>query len=74
LKRKLPEAVVNAFILTWIDAGFGAPNKVLVYNGGDLDNMEYLNTMEQFNIEVCATGAESPWSNGVCERTTVSSI
>ena len=24
--------------------------------------------MEQYNIEVCATGASSPWSNGPCER------
>ena len=24
--------------------------------------------MEQYNLEVCATGALSPWSNGTCER------
>ena len=24
--------------------------------------------MEQYNIEVCATGASSPWSNRTCER------
>ena len=27
-----------------------------------------MNAMEQYNIEVCATGARSPWSNGICER------
>lgn len=68
LTRKLPRDIVKAFITTWIDSGFGAPNKVIVDNGGEFDNPEYLDIMEQFNIEVCATGAESPWSNGVCER------
>ena len=68
LSRKLPSTVVKAFILTWIDSGFGAPNKVIVDNGGEFDNAEYLDAMGQYNIEVCATGAESPWSNGVCER------
>ena len=68
LSRKLPSAVVNAYILTWIDSGFGASNKVVVDNGREFDNPEFLDAMEQYNIEVCATGAESPWSNGVCER------
>ena len=68
LKRKVPEVVVESFITTWIAAGFGAPRKVLVDNGGEFDNPLYLNAMEQYNIEVCATGARSPWSNGICER------
>ena len=68
LKRKLPAPVVESFITTWIHAGFGAPRKVLVDNGGEFDNPLYLNAMEQYNIEVCATGARSPWSNGICER------
>ena len=63
LKGKLPQVV-----LTWINDGFGVPNKVLVDNGGEFDNLEDLNTMEQYNIEVCATWAEWSWSNGVCER------
>ena len=68
LKRKVPDMVVESFITTWIAAGFGAPRKVLVDNGGEFDNPLYLNAMEQYNIEVCATGARSPWSNGICER------
>ena len=28
----------------------------------------YLEAVKQYNIEVCATGASSPWSNGTCER------
>ena len=68
IKRKLPNHVVESFITTWISTGFGAPKKVLVDNGGEFDNPLFLEAMEQYNIEVCATGANSPWSNGVCER------
>ena len=35
---------------------------------GEFDNLLYLEVMEQYNIEVGATGASSPWSNGTCER------
>ena len=38
IKNKTPEAVVNAFIETWISQGFGAPDKVLIDNGGEFDN------------------------------------
>ena len=68
LKRKTPDVVVESFITTWIASGFGSPRKVLVDNGGEFDNALYLEAMEQYGIEVCATGAHSPWSNGVCER------
>ena len=59
---------MNAFITTWTANGLGAPEKVLVNNGGEFDNPFYLEAMEQYNIEVCATGASSPCSNGTCER------
>ena len=68
IRSKEPKVIVEAFISTWLTAGFGAPNKVLVDNGGEFDNNDYLEAMEQYNIEVCATGASSPWSNGICER------
>ena len=68
LKRKKPDGIVDSFIKTWIALGFGAPRKVLVDNGGEFDNPLYLEAMEQYGVEVCATGAYSPWSNGVCER------
>ena len=54
--------MVEAFITTWIASGFGAPRKVLVDNGGEFDNLLYLEAMEQYGIEACATGAHSPWS------------
>ena len=60
--------MVNAFTTSWIADGLGAPRKVLVDNGGEFDNPLYLEAMEQYNIEVCATGASYHWSNGTCER------
>ena len=58
--KKNPETVVNAFITSWIANGLGAPGKVLVDNGGEFDNPLYLEAVEQYNIEVCATRASSP--------------
>ena len=60
--------MLDAFIETWISLGFGAPNKVLVHNGGEFANPDYLDAMQAYNIEICATEAGSPWSNGICER------
>ena len=60
--------MVDAVVDTWIAAGMDAPRKILIDNGGEFDNNEYLETMEQYNVEICVTGASSPWSNGICER------
>ena len=68
IRRKTPEKVVKAFVKVWISSGFGAPRKVLVDNRSEFDNPDYLDAMAQFNIEVMATAASSPWSNGTCER------
>ena len=44
----------------------GAPKKLLVDNGEECcENSDYLEANEQYNIEVCVTGASSTWSNGV---------
>ena len=68
IHRKTPEAVLNIVITTWTANGLGALGKILVDNGGEFDNPLYLEAMEQNNIEVCAIGASSPWTNGTCER------
>ena len=44
-----------------------APDKFLIDNRGEFDNGSYHEFAEQFNVEICATGAQSPWSNGICE-------
>ena len=63
IRPKTPDKVVKAFIGVWISSGFGEPNKILVYNGSKFDNPDYLDVMAQFNVEVLATAAYSPWSN-----------
>lgn len=68
LRSKKPVIVVKAFIMEWISMGFGAPERVLVDDGGEFDNPKYLDAMEQYNIEPLATAVNSPWSNGLCER------
>lgn len=37
-------------------------------NGGEFFNDEVIELAERCNITILATAAESPWSNGVCER------
>ena len=57
IRSKKPAVVVKAFIMEWIGMGFGAPQRVLVDNGGEFDNPIYLDAMQQYNIEPLATAA-----------------
>ena len=68
ITRKLPSVIVDAVIKMWIASGFGAPRKFLIDNGGVFANNLYKEMAAHFNAEVCNTGAESPWQNGICER------
>ena len=68
IKRKLPKTIIDSVATEWLASGFGPPKKFLVDNGGEFDNEDYRELGEHFNIEVCATAAYSPWSNGICER------
>ncbi len=47
---------------------FGRPRKFIADNGGEFSGEEYTDMCEMFNIEMLKTSAESPWSNGLCER------
>ena len=67
IMRKIPSVIIDSVITEWIGAGMGAPNKSLIDNGGEFDDESYHEFAEQFNVEICATGAQSPWSNGICE-------
>ena len=51
-----------------LDFSFGAPQKVICDNGGELDSNEFRDLCENFNITVKTTPAYSPWSNGLCEK------
>lgn len=52
----------------WIGTGIGSPAKILVDNGGEFANAEFMDMCENFNIRIMSTAASSPFSNGLCER------
>ena len=68
IQSREPKVIIESFITTWIAAGMDATNKVLLGNGGEFDNNNYLEANEQYNIKVCATCASSSWSNGFFEQ------
>lgn len=67
LNNKKPESVIQAILTIWIRI-FGHPKYFLFDNGGEFDNGEMKQLCEKFNIHIKTTAAESPWSNGLCER------
>lgn len=67
IDNKRPEIIIRNVCKIWISI-FGSPNKFLSDNGGEFNNGSMRNMAENFNIKLLCTAAESPWSNGVCER------
>ena len=67
LKNKSTEEVVGKFFTIWI-AVFGPPEKLLCDNGGEFISYTFESMCESFDIKQLTTAAESPFSNGVCER------
>ena len=61
------DVVVENVIRMWVNT-FGVPDKILTDNGGEFNNEELHDMSENLNTEVLATAAESPSSNGICER------
>ena len=67
IKNKQSATIVKPILKFWISI-FGSPNKFLSDNGGEFVNEEFNEMAEKFNITVLTTAAESPWSNGLCEK------
>ena len=67
IRSKHKDVIVKNILQHWI-APFGVPNKILSDNRGDFNNQELQEMSENLNIEIMTMAAESPWSNGVCER------
>ena len=65
--NKNPTTIVKAIFLSWIVI-FGPPLKMIMDNGGEFVNSEMRTLGEAFSIKMMTTAAESPWSNGTCER------
>lgn len=59
--------IVDKFIKHWIGI-FGSPQRIFSDNGGEFDNETVKQMAHNFGIEILATAAYAPWSNGVCER------
>ena len=67
IHNKKPETIIKEVITQWISR-FGAPDKFLSDNGGEFNNNDFRSMAENYNVKVMCTAAESPWSNGICER------
>lgn len=67
VKNKDPDEIIEKFFKVWISI-FGPPSKILSDNGGEFTSHKVASMCESFNIEHKDTAAESPFSNGICER------
>ena len=67
IRNKQSGTIVKAVLKYWIGI-FGTPVRFLSDNGGEFVNAEFNELAEKFNIKVLTTAAESPWSNGLCEK------
>lgn len=67
IPNKRRETIVKGILENWVRI-FGAPTKFLTDNGGEFVNQDFLDVAEKFNVTVLTTAAESPWSNGLCEK------
>ena len=67
IRNKRKETIVEGILCYWVK-WFGCPGKFLSDNGGEFINDELVDLAEKCNITIKTTGAESPWSNGLCER------
>ena len=67
LKNKTSEEVIDKFFTIWI-AIFGPPQRILSDNGGEFVSLAFESLCESFDMLQLTTAAESPFSNGVCER------
>lgn len=67
VKDKKPDTIMEALMYGWFQI-FGAPAKMLSDNGGEFQNEKMRVMTERWNIHIFTTAAESPWSNGLCEK------
>ena len=68
INSKSPPVVVEKIIQHWIGAGWGVMEGIFFDNGGEFNNSEMREVASILNIQLSSTPAESPWSNGLCER------
>ena len=59
--------ITETIFTSWITY-FGAPGQFFSDNGGEFNNEVMRMMGDLYNIRMLCTAAESPWSNGACER------
>ena len=67
IKTKTPSVIIREVFKIWVSI-YGCPDSFLSDNGGEFNNDAYREMGEKCNIIIKTTAAESPWSNGICER------
>ena len=67
VKTKSSKIITEKFLQNWISV-FGPPSKIFSDNGGEFLSQDFTDLCENFNTNMITTPAESPWSNGICER------
>ena len=67
ITSKKPDIIIKNIFMMWVTY-FGAPVRFMSDNGGEFNNNSYRIMNEQLNIVTSTTAAESPFSNGICER------
>ena len=67
INTKSSSIIANHFLKNWISL-FGCPGQFFSENGGEFVSKHLIDLCENFNIKILTTPAESPWSNGLCER------
>ena len=59
--------IISVIFKIWI-AYFGPPLNFLTDNGGEFNNESFREMAQNLKVIVRTTAAQSPWSNGLCER------
>ena len=67
IKSKHPGIIIKNFLQNWVSL-FGTMFEVFSDNEGEFFSREFIDFCENFNVKVPITPAESPWSNGICEK------
>ena len=69
IDRKRPSDVIDNIMLHWVGAGFGIMKSIITDNRGGFSSDEMREVCSILNVQISTTAANSPFQNGLCERT-----
>ena len=67
INNKKQETIIEAMFKIWISI-FGRSKLIFSDNGGEFFNESFIAMCEDLGVKVRKTAADSPFSNGLCER------